>query len=662
LGGYDNEFFHYSFTGQVLKKCYVHKTSYIASELTENYRFTYDKADRITGEYHQLNTQPEIALATMTYDDLGRMTRKILHGGGEAIDYTYNIRNWTKSITSPRFSETMYYQDALDGKPVCYNGNISAVKWGQGSTQEQKYYYTYDGLNRMKKATYWPDETYNEEITQYDKNGNILGLNRNGYVRGWDNEFPVFTGPIDEISFEYNGNQMRNAWDNLDDQDILNTTTNDFRDIYVEGVNEKYLYDANGNQYADLNKGIAWIQYNSLNLPSKMQFSNGNKNEYLYDASGVKHKATYSYAVNPMQIPLGQTTIENNGTNLTQSSYTDYCGNYVYEDGKIKRILTPEGYIEAAGIIPMNYIGYWTYNYLLKDHLGNTRMCLSSNYISAKSTILNNYGGSTSTIDYYPFGMEMERIGIHYGPLYAYGYLPGWVTPYLYNGKEMDRMNGLNEYDYGARWRDPTLGNGWNTVDPLAEKYYSISPYAYCAGNPVKYIDPNGKEKVLAVTGDKDIKKLADSFKDEKKVINIWAHGDSKGFRAMYQNGKTKDITNAKDFDKFLNDNFSTWRDKGNDEQVTIVLHSCSTGNEDEGQNSFARQMSKDLENTTIIAPSEDIKVDEVTTTDDKGKTTTELREDIKDDKGNKGQWVEFKGGKLKETYESGSKPGSEGF
>ena len=36
--------------------------------------------------------------------------------------------------------------------------------------------------------------------------------------------------------------------------------------------------------------------------------------------------------------------------------------------------------------------------------------------------------------------------------------------------------------------------SGWHSMDPLAEKYYSISPYAYCANNPVKYIDPDGRD------------------------------------------------------------------------------------------------------------------------------------------------------------------------
>jgi RHS repeat-associated protein len=65
--------------------------------------------------------------------------------------------------------------------------------------------------------------------------------------------------------------------------------------------------------------------------------------------------------------------------------------------------------------------------------------------------------------------------------------------PYRYNGKELDRKFGLDFYDYGARHYDAALG-AWTTADPLAEKYYSVSPYAYCGNNPVMRIDPDGKD------------------------------------------------------------------------------------------------------------------------------------------------------------------------
>ncbi|MDD4727443.1 MAG: RHS repeat-associated core domain-containing protein, partial [Dysgonamonadaceae bacterium] len=75
--------------------------------------------------------------------------------------------------------------------------------------------------------------------------------------------------------------------------------------------------------------------------------------------------------------------------------------------------------------------------------------------------------------------------------------------PYKYNGKELDRFEGLDLFDYGARHYDAALGR-WGTVDPLAEKYYSISPYVYCANNPVRFIDPNGEEIWLYQYNDKN--------------------------------------------------------------------------------------------------------------------------------------------------------------
>ena len=69
---------------------------------------------------------------------------------------------------------------------------------------------------------------------------------------------------------------------------------------------------------------------------------------------------------------------------------------------------------------------------------------------------------------------------------------PG-VQPFKYGAKELDRQNGINIYDSQARFYDPIICRT-TTQDPLAEKYYTTSPYLWCAGNPMKYVDRDGKD------------------------------------------------------------------------------------------------------------------------------------------------------------------------
>jgi RHS repeat-associated protein len=66
------------------------------------------------------------------------------------------------------------------------------------------------------------------------------------------------------------------------------------------------------------------------------------------------------------------------------------------------------------------------------------------------------------------------------------------IQPYKYGGKEDEPMFGLRLFDFHARQLDDY--GRFTTIDPLAEKYPWMSPYEYCAGNPIRFADPTGMD------------------------------------------------------------------------------------------------------------------------------------------------------------------------
>ena len=97
-----------------------------------------------------------------------------------------------------------------------------------------------------------------------------------------------------------------------------------------------------------------------------------------------------------------------------------------------------------------------------------------------------------------PLRSIAHQVSIAIGPFYITITLPNLhftptrrSLPYRFSGKERLDRAGLPLYDFGARWYNPATP-AWLSQDPLSEKYYPISPYAYCAGNPVNLVDPSG--------------------------------------------------------------------------------------------------------------------------------------------------------------------------
>ena len=424
----------YNFSGAVTSDC-LEQTSISPFEK----KYVYDHMGRLTNEQHIFDGSTTDFL--FDYDDLGRLHRLCRKCGNDTLSTTnsYNIRNWLTNIHNSAFSQSLYYTGGK-GTP-CYNGNISSMTCKGNDRVTRGYKFTYDGVSRMTDATYGEGDLINanpnrftEQVTGYDKNGNILGLKRYGQTGASS------YGLIDNLALTLNGNQLKA----VNDAVTTSAYNNGFEFKDGAKVTTEYTYDTNGNLTKDLNKNIISIQYNMLNLPSIVSFSDGSTITYTYSVDGTKLRIVHKI-----------------GSAITT---TDYLGNVVYENGVAKLLLTGYGYVS---------LNDKKYHYYLQDHQGNNRVVVDSS------------GKVEETNHYYPFGGAFASTGN--------------VQPYKYNGKELDAKKGLNWYDYGARMYDPTLGR-WHVVDPMVEKYYGWSPYTYCKNNPINRIDPDGKQGI-PITG-----------------------------------------------------------------------------------------------------------------------------------------------------------------
>ena len=257
------------------------------------------------------------------------------------------------------------------------------------------------------------------------------------------------------------------------------------------------IKDSNGNMTADLDRDIVAIRYNMLNLPDTVQFRNGSAIVNYYTADGKRTGSKYLTPLTTVVIPAGQTFGSTSGTAAMSSHVTTRRGSLEYagadfESDTLIRIHNGDGYLDCSE---------QDFRYFVRDYQGNIRTVYGSAVAKLtpveppfSSTNRGPIGGDKPPIrpkpiehtvtyqrmQYYPFGLPYEA---HYQPE---------EQPYKYGGKEFIELHGYDSYDFDARMYYPALCR-FMTMDPLCEKYYSTSPYAYCNNNPVKYVDPDGE-------------------------------------------------------------------------------------------------------------------------------------------------------------------------
>jgi len=195
------------------------------------------------------------------------------------------------------------------------------------------------------------------------------------------------------------------------------------------------------------------ISYNLLNLPTSIYGYGDYTDNYRYLSDGTKIERDY----------------------WDSQWYYEYRGSLVYGNNGFESASFGGGRI--VGTNDSSEV-----HYFLTDHLGSTR-------VVAKVTPTGRV--DLDRKDYYPFGKAWTQSD-----------MPMSDNRYTFSGKEMtnivvdDNLATIPIHDFGARNYDPD-GVLFLQQDPQQTDFYSIGQHVYCAGNPVKYIDPDGNHPVV---------------------------------------------------------------------------------------------------------------------------------------------------------------------
>ena len=504
LSGYDETRTTYTFSGSPATVRHTHSSRYLPQPVTHTVAYTYDGVGRPATAMLTLPDGTMRQLAAYGYDGLGRIGSERL-GGTVETAYGYTLQGWRQTSSNAVHSQRLAYG------PDGYVTQKSDT-YRRASVAES---YSYDDAGRLVAfeseykgppgllpdfgstfdgAVWWPVLSENVELRVdgsyiYDANGNITHYSRlhSNKPEGASGYF-VSDWQVEDLLMVYDGNRLRSADNHAEFPDSLYVRTQ-FQDRVQDEV--EYAYDANGNMTRDANKGITKIKYNSLGLPEETVFGPSDHSiRNKYDARGRKLSTSHhtrTVLVNPhpgLFDSLAQALdslrhiwpFDSIYTTTTRKRAVDldplypwerdpvpmrtvyerhYCGGYVYEDGRLDRMeLPPWGYVRHDSLF-----------------------CYVRDYRGDVVAVVGHGGEPVETTGYDPYG--------------AMTWADGDVQPRKHAGKEWDPTHGLELYDFGARHLDPVLGR-FTTPDPAADQYPSISPYAYCAANPLRYEDPTG--------------------------------------------------------------------------------------------------------------------------------------------------------------------------
>ena len=426
--------------------------------------YTYDALYRLvsaTGTYTGADNKTASYTLAMGYDNMHRITskRQILTqnnvqfngtlNAGYDLSYTYGTETG-KKFQLANVKDVNYRTEETPSESENVNNNHAYEYDANGNL-------VYVNTSRTKKGG-MADEKTAERKLKWDEENRLLASDDNGFVTNYwydaDGERTVKTsGESDQVyvNSEFAGGRTNTAKFSL----------------YVS----PYLVANQGGRYTK------HIYIGSQRIVSKL----GDFASYGSDPRRIPYAGSEADAVSvdyKGKYASQQQVIKDNYATFNVPYNGEDNNDYVDGEGFCCNDGTPEA--AQAKVMTRSAIDG---NFKPNDDYEKMQFYYHPDHLGSSSYITNLDGEVAQHIEYVPFGEVFieERNNT-------------WNTPYLFNAKEFDEETGM--YYYGARYYEPRLSL-WMAVDPKMEKYQNVSAYVYCLNNPLKIIDPDGKDIVF---------------------------------------------------------------------------------------------------------------------------------------------------------------------
>jgi len=437
-------------------------------ETTTHITYEYNRADELTQLAIILGeTTPDTFTHWYSYDKRGNIS-EIYTGttstqpGSPTISYTYTATGAIETVDYPG-NQTDYAYNIRDwvteindvtntntpfAAAYTYfnNGNIDLAEYRNPLAVSDNRY-SYDyEYDQLNRLTEANFKIPGNDPNDYDLSG--ISYDKAGNILAMTRNKETGAA-IDNLTYNYSGsNRLQSV------ADAVSTTPEDW-----DAEDASFGYDPNGNVTSQTGK-FTNITYDHRNLPTSKTTHTGTTVEAWYTADGQRFRKATLGGDEYLYIRDGAQTLA-------------LLKNRNLQHWNIIGAAT-EGRQEGTG----------DQRFYLKDNLSSTR------------AVVDETGTPIEAYDYDPWGLAM-----------AGRFTQADGTVEKFTGKERDSETGTDHF--GAREYDGTLGR-WQSVDPLAEKYPSLSTYNYVANNPLLLIDPNGKE--IKIEGDDEFRKQVLSF------------------------------------------------------------------------------------------------------------------------------------------------------